>query len=388
MLDFNDTSGAFATKSNRDLKNAYILFSSMQISLLMKSAKSLSEFASRFGIPLSWAIKPTIYRHFVGGETIKDCTKVVNLLKGYNVKSVLDYSVEGGAGLSDVQNAYEETISSIEYARVNPGIAFAVFKPTAMVVESVLNRASEGIELLGEIEREEYENFRKRIFSLCQKASDCGVKILVDAEKFATQGLVDSVVEEAMRRFNKKRAIVFQTLQMYRRDRLDYLKYLYEDALNNNYIAGIKFVRGAYMDQERARAYELSYPDPILPDKQATDESFNEGLKFAMDNLSKFEIFCGTHNYRSNQLLAEMMESRGLRRDDERVFFSQLYGMSDNITFTLAREGYNTCKYIPYAPVEKVLPYLFRRMEENSSVSGQSTRELDLIKNEIRRRRG
>lgn len=375
-------------KSNRDLNNAFILFSSMQMPLFIKSAKATSEFAMRFGFPLSWALKPTIYRHFVGGETIMDCSRVVNILHGYNVKSILDYSVEGGTGLSDVQNAYEETISSIEYARVNPGIAFAVFKPSAMVVESVLNRASEGIELLGEIEREEYENFRQRIFSLCQKASDCGVKILVDAEKFATQGLVDSLVEEAMRRFNKKKAVVFQTLQMYRRDRLDYLKYLYEDALTNNYIAGIKFVRGAYMDQERARAYELSYTDPILPDKQATDECFNEGLKFAMDNLSKFEIFCGTHNYRSNQLLAEMMESRGLRRDDERVFFSQLYGMSDNITFTLAREGYNTCKYIPYAPVEKVLPYLFRRMEENSSVSGQSTRELDLIKNEIRRRRG
>jgi len=388
MLDFNDTSRAFAMKSNRDLNNAFILFSSMQMPLFIKGVKATSEFAKRFGFPLSWALKPTIYRHFVGGETIMDCCKVVNILHGYKVKSILDYSVEGGTGLSDVQNAYQETIHSIEYSKVNPGLAFAVFKPSAMVVESVIKRASEGLDLLGEVERAEYENFRQRIFSLCEKASDSGVRVLVDAEKFATQGLVDTIVEEAMRRFNTKRAIVFQTLQMYRRDRLDYLKYLHEDALKNNYIVGVKFVRGAYMDQERARAYELSYPDPIFPDKQATDESFNEGLKFAVDHMSQFEIFCGTHNYRSNQLLVDLMESSGLERDDERVFFSQLYGMSDNITFALAQEGYNTCKYIPYAPVERILPYLFRRMDENSSVAGQSSRELDLIRNEIRRRRG
>ncbi len=387
MLDYYNTMLAFVMKSNWELKNAYFLFSAMQSPSLVKVAKASTEFARRFQIPISWALKPTIYKQFVGGETLEECRKLVELHLEYKVKSVLDYSAEGGVELSDVQNAFEETLRSIDYAKDNHGVEFAVFKPSAMIVESVLKKASENLLSLGDIEYGEYESFKKRIFSLCERARDNNVKLLVDAERYAYQGVVDKIVEEAMRKFNREGVVVFQTLQMYRKDRLDYLSFLLDDAVKNDYYAGIKFVRGAYMEEERARAYELNYPDPILPDKESTDKSYNDGIKFALAHLDKIEIFSGSHNYYSNQLLADLMDNMGLKRNDSRIFFSQLYGMSDNITMALAKDGFNVCKYIPYAPVEKVLPYLLRRVEENSSVVGQSSRELLLIKKEIKRRK-
>lgn len=387
MLNFNNTEVTFATKSTRDLRNAFLLFSAIQNATVVKSVKGVTAFAQRLQIPISWAIKPTIFRQFVGGETLDECREKVNILLSKNVKSVLDYSAEGGRGLEDVQKAYDETIRSIDYAKGNPGIAFAVFKPTAMIIESVLRKASESFATLGIVEKSEYDNFTDRIFSLCERAYKNDVRILIDAEKFVYQGLVDRIVEEAMRRFNSRRAIVFQTLQMYRVDRLAYLKYLHEDAIKNNYIAGIKLVRGAYMEEERARSYEFGYPDPIHPDKASTDESYDDGLRYAVENIDKIEIFSGTHNYESNQLLADLIDEKGLKRDDDRIFFSQLYGMSDNISFELAHEGFNVCKYIPYAPVKKVLPYLLRRAQENTSIAGQTGRELQLIKIELERRK-
>ncbi|OFY41690.1 MAG: proline dehydrogenase [Bacteroidetes bacterium GWF2_40_14] len=387
MIDFNNTEVAFSMKSNADLRNAYLLFSTIQSPAIVRTAKGATMIALKLQLPLAWAVKPTLYRQFVGGETLEDCLRNVNILNNYNVKSVLDYSAEGGTELEDVQKAYEETIRSIEFAAGSQAIAYTVFKPTAMIINRVLVKASENFPSLGDIEKAEYDNFRERIFALCEKAYKRNVRILIDAEHFAYQELIDRIVEEAMRRFNKERAIVFQTLQMYRKDRLEYLKFLHNDSLKVNYIPGIKFVRGAYMEDERARAYELSYIDPIHPNKESTDQSYNEGLRYVVENIDNFELFSGTHNYESNQLLAQLIDEKGLKRDDKRIFFSQLYGMSDNISFTLAREGFNVCKYIPYAPVNKVLPYLLRRAEENTSMSGQTGRELQLIKAELDRRR-
>lgn len=210
---------------------------------------------------------------------------------------------------------------------------------------------------------------------------------MIDAEHYAFQKYVDQVAEEAMELYNKERAIVFHTLQMYRTDRLDYLMMIHKKAKERGYVPGIKFVRGAYMEQERQRAFELGYPDPIHPDKDATDRCYNDGLGYVMENISDFELFSGTHNYESNNLLAGLIHEKGLERSDKRIFFSQLYGMSDNISFVLASEGYNVCKYLPYAPVNKVLPYLLRRAEENTSVAGQTNRELSLIKTELERRK-
>jgi len=387
MLDFDNTQIAYANKSNKDLRMAYALFSAMNSNFLMKGVKSASDAAVRFGIPLSWILKPTLYRQFVGGETIEECKEVVKRLHNSGIESIFDYSAESGSELSDIEEAYNEILKTIDNARVNPAVAFAVFKPSAIIVEKVLKKAAEDEAALGVIEKGEYDNFYQRFFSLCEKAYKAGVRIMVDAEKFATQSIVDAVTVESMRRFNKDKAVVFITLQMYRRDRLDYLKFLHKDAIEKGYILGVKFVRGAYIEEERSRAFELGYSDPILPDKAATDKSFNDGLAYAVDNIEDFEIFCGTHNYESTNLLADMMDKKELGRGDMRIYFAQLYGMSDNITYTLANEGYNVCKYIPYAPVKKVLPYLFRRMEENKSVAGQTGRELDLIKKEIERRK-
>ncbi|OFY35721.1 MAG: proline dehydrogenase [Bacteroidetes bacterium GWF2_41_61] len=388
MMDFNDTKTAFSMKSMTDLRNAQMLFTAIQNPVLVKSLKYMTNLALKVNLPVAWVVKPTLYRQFVGGENLQECEKIVDLLRTYNIKSVLDYSAEGGSAIEDVSRAFNETMRSIEFAKGKSNIAYTVFKPTAMIIGSVLSKATVDINTLNEVERAELDNFKTRVTQLCQRAYDNDVRILIDAEHYATQGIIDTVAETVMRKFNNKRAIVFQTLQMYRTDRLEYLKYLFNDSKEYNYIPGIKFVRGAYMDEERALASRLGYPDPIHPDKYSTDKCYDSGLKFVMENIESFELFSGTHNYQSNMLLADLIDAKGLRRDDQRVFFSQLYGMSDNISFNLAAEGFNVCKYIPYAPVRDVLPYLLRRAEENTSMAGQTGRELQLIREEIARRRG
>jgi len=387
-MDFNDTKTAFSMKSMTDLRNAQMLFTAIQNPVLVKSLKYMTNLALKVNLPVAWVVKPTLYRQFVGGENLQECEKIVDLLRTYNIKSVLDYSAEGGSAIEDVSRAFNETMRSIEFAKGKSNIAYTVFKPTAMIIGSVLSKATVDINTLNEVERAELDNFKTRVTQLCQRAYDNDVRILIDAEHYATQGIIDTVAETVMRKFNNKRAIVFQTLQMYRTDRLEYLKYLFNDSKEYNYIPGIKFVRGAYMDEERALASRIGYPDPIHPDKYSTDKCYDSGLKFVMENIESFELFSGTHNYQSNMLLADLIDAKGLRRDDQRVFFSQLYGMSDNISFNLAAEGFNVCKYIPYAPVRDVLPYLLRRAEENTSMAGQTGRELQLIREEIARRRG
>lgn len=386
-MDFTNTKIAFSMKSNRDLHNARLLFTIIESKTAVRVIKVLTNIALKLGVPLAWAVKPTLYRQFVGGESLEECAKSVEMLKRYKIKTVLDYSAEGGSAPEDIDRAYNETIRSIDYAKGKSYIAYTVFKPTAMCNVEVMKKASVDSTSLSEDEKVEIDRFRERVISLCKRAHDCGVRILIDAEHYNTQEIVDRITEEAMERFNKKRAIVFHTLQMYRRDRLDYLKSINSQSKERGYIPGIKFVRGAYMEEERALAAEMGYEDPIHATKEETDNSYDMGLKYVMENINSFELFSGTHNYESNILLANLIDSSSLKRDDERIYFSQLYGMSDNISFNLAAEGFNVCKYVPYAPVKDVLPYLLRRAEENTSMSGQTGRELSLIKTEIERRR-
>lgn len=386
MLDFNNTQVAFASKSNNDLRNAYILFKAMSSNALVKSSKGLTKIATGIGFPLSWAVKPTLYRQFVGGETLQEASKTVIRLMSENIYSVLDYSAEGGKELSDVERTYNEVMRSIDNARGNSSIAFTVFKPTGLIVGNVLEIASvEGAEL-NDIEKMELDNFKTRFFALCRRAAENGVRILVDAEHYYCQDLFDKLTEEAMEKFNRDKVIVFHTLQMYRHDRLDYLKRIHNDAKAGSYKLGIKFVRGAYMEEERERALRMGYISPICATKEETDLNYDNGLRYVTDNIEDIELFSGTHNYASNYLLAELITKKGLSKDDKRIWFSQLYGMSDNITYALAKSGYNVCKYIPYAPVKEVLPYLLRRAEENTSMAGQTGRELGLIKEEMNRR--
>lgn len=385
-MNFDNTKIAFSMKSKGDLRNAQLLFTVIQSPFIVKLAKIMTNTALAIHFPVAWAVKPTLYRQFVGGESLEECAKTVDLLKTYNVKCVLDYSAEGGSSQEHINNAFNETMRSIDFAKGNSFIPYTVFKPTAMVNDAVLNKAAKDLSSLNDQEKEELKKFRERIIALCQKAYDNDVRILIDAEHYATQEIIDRIAEEAMAMFNSKRAIVFQTLQMYRKDRLDYLKNIHKESQEKNYIPGIKFVRGAYMEEERELAAKNGYPDPIYPTKEDTDNGYNSGLKYVMEHIDTFELFSGTHNYESNYLLAKLIKEKNLKNEDERIFFSQLYGMSDNITFTLAEEGFNVCKYVPYAPVKEVLPYLLRRAEENTSMAGQTGRELQLIKSEITRR--
>ncbi|MDR1983292.1 MAG: proline dehydrogenase family protein [Prevotellaceae bacterium] len=386
MIDFKNTQIAFESKSNNDLRRAKFLFNSIKHTWIVNLGKVFVYVTSKLRFPVGWLLKPTIYKQFVGGETLTKCTPLAQQLMKYNIRSIFDYSAEGGGSADDIQDTLDEFISSIKYAKDNDSVAYAVFKPTAFTTDEILEKASAKTKLTDE-EQKQYDEYRQRFEKLCQCAYDCNVRILVDAEDYCFQDAIDEFTDEMMRKFNKKRAIVFTTFQMYRHDRMPYLERLYQDACKNDYIIGMKFVRGAYMEKERERAKQFGYPDPICPTKQATDENYNNGLRYVIEHIDKFEVFSGTHNEESNQVLADLIEKYSLARNDNRIFFAQLYGMSDNISYNLAHEGYNVTKYIPYAPVKKVLPYLIRRAEENTAIAGQTARELELIKTEIKRRK-
>lgn len=387
MLDFNNTEIAFSAKSEGELKNAYLLFNTIKYPGLVKFAKWATLIALKIHFPLAWAVKPTLYKQFVGGETLQDCEKAINHLKEFNVMSTLDFSAEGEQTPEGIQATFDETIRSIDYAKENKNLAYAVFKPSTITTDELLAKASERHSELTIEEVKAFREFKERFMALCQRAYENDVRILVDAEDHCFQDAIDKLTDDAMRKFNKKRAIVFATLQMYRHDRMAYLQKIYADAIEKDYIPGIKFVRGAYMEEERARAAAMGYPDPICKDKQATDENYDAGVRFVVDHIDRFEMFMGTHNEESNYKLAKLIEEKGLKKNDPRIFFAQLLGMSDNISFNLAHEGYNVTKYVPYAKVNDVLPYLIRRAEENTSVAGQTGRELRMLKAEMERRK-
>lgn len=387
MLDFNNTKIAFSSKTKGELRNAHLLFNTIRHPWLVKCAKVASNVALKIHFPINWAVKPTLYKQFVGGETLEDCVPVIEHLKKFNVKSTLDFSAESEQTPDGIQATFEETIRSIDFAKGNDNLAYTVFKPSTITTDELLSKASEKREPLTEEEKVEFGKFRDRFFALCQRAYDNDVRILVDAEDYCFQDALDELTDEAMRKFNKKRAIVFATLQMYRHDRMPYLERIYRDAVEKGYIAGVKFVRGAYMEAERERAAKMGYPDPICKDKPATDANYDAAVQYTIEHIDHFEMFMGTHNEESNYKLARLMDEKGLERNDPRIYFAQLLGMSDNISFNLAAAGYNVTKYVPYASVRDVIPYLIRRAEENTSVAGQTGRELTMIKAEIARRK-
>jgi len=353
---------------------------------LVYLGKGLVRLALGLKIPVGWAVKPTIYSHFVGGETISDCQRNVRDLEKAGVKAILDYSVEGKETLHEINKALDETLKTIYNAAKDPNVPFAVFKPTAFTTRIVLEKVSAGMALTEE-EKAEASNFRARVNKLCNTAFENDVPTLIDAEDSWFQNFIDEVVYENMEKFNKEKAIVFNTFQMYRRDRLEALTSAYQVAVEKNYFLGAKFVRGAYMEKERARAAENGYPDPIHPDKESTDRDYNSALKFCIEHLGRITIFNGTHNENSSRYLTELMAEHKLAKDDPRCWFSQLFGMSDHISFNLAGKGYNVAKYLPFGPVKSVLPYLIRRTEENTSIAGQTGRELSLIIKEKERRK-
>lgn len=385
-INFYDTAIAFKSKTNNELKSAHFLFSMIKQRALVKTANKSLELALKWKLPVSWIIENTVYKQFVGGKSINECLPVVERMSRFNMKSILDYSVEGNTTPEGMERTLEETLKTIENAAKNPFIPFAVFKPTAFASPHLFEHAVKG-KPLDDLSMSLLDDFRKRVDILCKRACELDIPILIDAEESWYQHLVDETVELMMEKYNSVKAIVFNTLQMYRHDRVQFLRESIAKAREGRYVLGVKFVRGAYMERERFRALKMGYPSPICITKEETDKSYNEALLISLDNLDMTVIFSGTHNEESNHLLVNEMEKRNLERDDKRIWFSQLYGMSDHISFNLAHHGFNVTKYVPYGPVKSVMPYLFRRAEENTAIAGQTTRELSLIEKERARRR-
>ena len=386
-VSFEDTSVAFSYKSDAALKKANSIFSIVNHPWVSWIAIGSVKLALGLRLPVEGIIKRTAFDHFCGGVSIDGCDDEIAVLSKYGVGTILDYSVEGEDSDADFDETMRETIRTIEKAEQNrAAIPFSVFKPSGVASSELLAKVHRGDALTPE-EQASVERVRERIDTICGRASAAGIPVLIDAEHSWTQDPVDALSYEMMQKYNRERAIVFNTFQLYRTASLLNLKRALADAKERHYRLGAKLVRGAYMEKERARAASMGYPDPIQPDKEACDRAFDEGLAFCVDDIDHLDLVCGSHNERSNLYLAELMKKRGLSNDDARVWFAQLYGMSDNISFNLAKAGYRVAKYLPYGPVRSVMPYLFRRAEENTSVAGQSSRELVLIRKELERRK-
>lgn len=386
MIDFDNTQIAFASKTPGDLKRTYWLFKTIASPIVVATGSFFTDLAFNLRLPVNWAVKPTLYKHFVGGESINDCIPAVRELEKFNVKVILDYSVEGGESEEFIDAVLVETLKTIDHAAKDPNVPIAVFKPTAFAPSHILKKASSG-EKMNEQELSGVEKFRKRVEIICEHAEALDVPIMIDAEDVHYQEIIDRVTMEMMERHNEKKVIVFNTYQMYRTDRLEVLKKDFELAKKKGFFLGAKFVRGAYMERERKRAEKMGCPSPIHPDKPSTDRDYDAALTLSIENINRISIFNGTHNEESCQHLMRLMKKHGIAKNDPRIWSSQLYGMSDHISFNMANAAYNVVKYMPYGPVKSVLPYLLRRAEENTSIAGQTGRELKLVKTELKRRK-
>ena len=383
---FNDTKVAFALKSDTELDRAYFLFKMIANEPLVRIGTAVTNFALKAHLPVDGLIRATVFDHFCGGVNEVDCLTVVDKLYTKGVSSVLDYSVEGKEEEAQFDAALEMTLKTVEFAKERQAIPFAVFKPTGLGRLDLYEKVGAKV-ALSPAEEIEWKKVKDRFELICKTAHEKDVALLIDAEESWMQDAADDLVEEMMRKYNKEKVVVFNTLQLYRWDRMDYLKRLHERAKSDGFYIGMKLVRGAYMEKENSRAAEYGYPTPICASKQATDDNYNTAVDYMMKHIDSMAIFAGTHNEESSYKLMEMQQSNGIAKDDKRIWYGQLYGMSDNISYNLASHGYNVAKYLPFGPVRDVMPYLIRRAEENTSVAGQTSRELNLLKIERDRRK-
>ncbi|MGQ7947682.1 proline dehydrogenase family protein [Flavobacterium sp. WC2509] len=384
---FNNSQIAFALKSDTELERAYFLFKLINSQPLVRIGTAVTNFAIKANLPVEGLIRATVFDHFCGGVNEDDCLSVVDKMYTKGVSSVLDYSVEGKEEENQFDAALEMTLKTIEFAKERKAIPFAVFKPTGLGRLDLYEKIGEKETLTLE-EQEEWNRVVARFDLVCSEAHKKNVALLIDAEESWMQDAADDLVTEMMRKYNKEKVIVFNTLQMYRWDRLNYLKKLNEQAKAEGFFIGMKLVRGAYMEKENLRAEEKGYPTPICDSKEASDINYDAAVQYMVEHLETMSIFAGTHNEESTYKLMELMKTKGISTSDSRIWFGQLYGMSDNISYNLAANGYNIAKYLPFGPVKDVMPYLIRRAEENTSVAGQTSRELSMIKAERNRRRG
>jgi proline dehydrogenase len=401
-ISFDNTKFAFQYKSDKQLNKARFLFSMMGKPWLVKLGVRLAPWSVRVGLPVKGLIRKTIFAQFVGGETLEQTTPVAEKLLQYNVKVILDYGVEGKEGEANFDHACDEFIRVIEYAATQPGMPFMSIKVTGFArfallekLDALMHRAEgtlmkrflKAIDLLNAEEKEEWHRVRHRMMRICETAAKNNRGVLVDAEETWIQDPVDALTILMMDTFNKQRCVVYNTIQHYRHDRLQFLKDSYAAAAERKFILGAKLVRGAYMEKERKRAAEMSYPSPIQPDKESSDRDYNAGLEFCVDHLDQIALIVASHNEYSNMYATQLLQQKGLPLNHPHIHWSQLYGMSDNITFNLAHAGCSVSKYLPFGPIKDVIPYLMRRAQENTSVGGQTGRELGLIKKELQRRK-
>lgn len=384
LPDFRDTERAFRHLSDRDLSRGRLLFELLSRPWLVTIGSFFARLALFINLPIGWAIRPTVYAQFCGGEDVAESEETIALLYSSKVMTILDYSAEGVDAEDDLDMTCAEILKTVDAAAHDARHAFAVFKPSGLSSNTLLMKKKEDF---SENDLAAWERVERRVRSICAATAEAGGRVLIDAEESWIQDNIDELAEDMMADFNRERAVVYTTAQLYRHDRLDYIKELTFKANEAGFIAGVKLVRGAYMEKERERAEERGYNSPIHRDKKSTDMDFDHAVKFCLDNLEHVNLFCGSHNEESNLKLCEMMMKKGIQADDKRITFSQLLGMSDPITFNLADHGYNVAKYVPYGPIREAMPYLIRRAKENTSVAGQTSRELTLIRAEIERRK-
>ena len=385
-LSFENTEIAFRNSTNTDLNRAYWLFRMININFFVKMGPPLTNFAMKIGLPIKGIIKATIFKHFCGGETITECDDTIKKLHKGGVGTILDYSVEGEDEEQIFDATRDEIILTIKRASGDAAVPITVFKVTGVGRFSLLEKLDSKATLTSS-EETEWRKVQDRVSAMCTKAFDSGVPVMIDAEETWIQDTIDLLAIDMMRRFNKEKAIVYNTYQLYRHDKLASLKHDHSIAAKEGFILGAKLVRGAYMEKERRHAAEMGYPSLIQPYKQSTDRDYDAALHFCIDHLEQIAFVAGTHNENSCRVLADLLNEKNVLHNHPHVYFSQLLGMSDNLSFNLADAGYNVAKYVPYGPVKSVLPYLFRRAQENTAIAGQMSRELSLIIKEKKRRK-
>lgn len=386
MLSFEDTQIAFESRSNTELKRAHFLFSTIGKRWIVSLGKRLTSFAFSIGLPIKGIIKATIFKQFVGGENIDGCEATIKSLYDYKIGTILDYSVEGKEEEESFSATEKEILRDIEKAKHDQRISFSVFKVSGLGRHFILEKKSKLLELSID-EETEWQKISERVLNICTTSHEAGRPIFIDAEESWFQPAIDELALVMMRKFNTQKCIIYNTAQMYRHDRFTYIKEIFEIAEKENFYLGLKLVRGAYMEKERKRAAEMGYEDPIQPNRESTDRDFDEAMFFCVDHIDRIAICLGTHNENSSLKLANELSTRKIPLNHSHIYFAQLLGMSDHISYNLAKDGYNVAKYVPYGPVKEVTPYLIRRAEENTSVKGQTGRELSLIKKELKRRK-
>ncbi|MBX3292642.1 MAG: proline dehydrogenase family protein [Acidobacteria bacterium] len=386
FLDFLDTETAYADKSDSQLREKYRLFKLLNSPILNSLGTTAAKFALSIGLPVESMIKATIYEQFCGGETIEECSRVIDKLGRARIGTILDYSVEGKTREEDFDRTKDEILRAIERAKNDDNIPFSVFKVSGIAPLGTLERMSSKKKLDAKSQAK-CERIHKRVADICHFAYEIGQPLFIDAEESWIQDAIDRMVTDMMEKYNKERPIIFNTIQLYRRDRLEFLKQSRREAAKNGYFYAVKLVRGAYMEKERERAEANGYPSPIHPDQPATDADFDAAIEYCLKHYQDTAFVAGTHNEASTMLLARRMEELQIPRNHANIHFSQLYGMGDNISYVLAKNGFNVSKYVPYGPVADSVPYLIRRAQENSSAAGHMSRELEMLKRELVRRR-